>query len=210
MARPKKSDPELLLVSFCDILTISISALFMATIVTVFESTKVPELKMTPKAVATDKGAVFFECRNEQLFFVDKAAMDEQVTKLLSTLPGNVKSGDLKGFLKAIQGQEIGNEYYTVNPSYLLTALLALDARPDVKGETLQQVENAKGKFAGILNRLDPKKQYIAFLVRDDSFEIFRKARLYADSVGYDAGWELLGKNEPIKFGSGGAAILAQ
>jgi hypothetical protein len=211
MARPKKTDPELLLVSFCDILTISISGLFMATIITVFESTKVPELKMTPKAETTDKAAVFFECRNDQLFYVDKLAIDEQVTKLLSSLPANVKSGDLKGFLKAIQGQEMGNEYYTVNPNYLLTAIVALEARPGVKGETMAQIENAKGKFANILaTRLRADKQYIVFLVRDDSFDIFRKARVYADLVGFDTGWELLSSTDPIKFGAGGAAILKQ
>jgi hypothetical protein len=61
-----------------------------------------------------------------------------------------------------------------------------------------------------MLTSLDKDKQYIAFLVRDDSFNVFRKARQVADSLGLDTGWELLGVGEPIKFGEGGTAIGTQ
>lgn len=207
MARIKKLDPELLLVSFCDILTISISALFMATIITVFEATKVPELSMTPKAVPTSKSAVFFECRTGELYFIDKEGLDTQISRLLSTLSPNVKSGDITQFLKALQGQEIGNEHYKVLPSYLLTAVIALEPRTGVPGFNSESLDNPASRFRSVLSQIDKDKYYIAFLVRDDSFSIFRKARLVADKLGYDVGWELLGAGEPIKFGAGGTSI---
>jgi hypothetical protein len=47
-------------------------------------------------------------------------------------------------------------------------------------------------------------------LVRDDSFNVFREAREVAYRRGYEAGWELLGADEPIKFGAGGVAIPSQ
>jgi hypothetical protein len=47
-------------------------------------------------------------------------------------------------------------------------------------------------------------------LVRDDSFNVFRKARQVADSLGLDTGWELLGIDEQINFGEGGIAIGTQ
>jgi len=206
MKRPKKSDPELLLVSFCDILTISISGLFMATIITVFEATKVPELSMVPKAIATDKTALFFECRGDQIYFVDKEALDSQVAKLLSTLPASRRS-DMADFLKVVNTQDIGNEFYKVVPSYLLAAVMALEPRPGVAGMNAAIVENAGGRYQVTLAQFDSKKYYIAFLVRDDSFQVFRKARLIADKIGFDTGWELLGSDEPIKFGSGGESV---
>lgn len=210
MAKPKKGDPELLLVSFCDILTISIAGLFMATIITVFEATKIPELSMTPKAIPTNKTPAFFECHHDQVFYVDKDGMDSQVAKLLSGLGGGFRGGELAPFLKLIQGQDIGNEYYKVDPKYLLVGVMALETREDVRGETTKDLENLNSKLRAALSRIDPQNQYVAFLVRDDSFNVFRRARELTDKLGYDTGWELLGSDEPIKFGAGGVAIAPQ
>jgi len=210
-ARIKKGDPEMLLTSFCDILTISISALFMATIITVFEATKVPELRMTPKAIVSGKTPFFFECRNNELFNIDKAGLDNQVADLLNSVAPGVRSGDLGQFLKAIQGRQVTNQYYRLNPSYLLAAIMALEPKSDAPpGETEDKIENPKGKFQSILAQLDKEKHYIAFLVRDDSFPVFRKARFLADEKGFDTGWELLGIDEPIKFGAGGTTVMSQ
>jgi hypothetical protein len=87
---------------------------------------------------------------------------------------------------------------------------MGLEARPGVSGESAVDLENPNSKYREILSRLDKDKQYIAFLVRDDSFNVFRKARQVADNLGLDTGWELLGIDEPIKFGAGGTAISTQ
>ena len=154
---------------------------------------------------------MFFECRTNQLFFVDKAGLDDQVEKLMSTLNPGIRGGDLESFLKAIQGQEVGNTYYKVDPRYLLVGRMGLEAKPGVAGETMAELgDPTNSKFQAILSQLDKNQQYIAFLVRDDSFNIFRKARDVADTAGFDTGWELLGIDEPIKFGEGGTAIATQ
>jgi hypothetical protein len=205
--RIKKGDPELLLVSFCDILTISISALFMATIITVFEATKVPELSMTPKSLSTDKQPVFFECRSNEVFAVDLGRLQDQVGEVLKSVDSGVRGGDMAQMIKVLGGRQITNEYYRVNANYLLTGMVALEPRPEAVGESLEKVNQANGKYQFILSQLNPNKQYVAFLVRDDSFVVFRRARELADKKGYDVGWELLGSDEPIKFGAGGANI---
>lgn len=210
MAKPRKGDPELLLVSFCDILTISISGLFMATIITVFEATKIPELRMVPRAIPTAKTPVFFECRGEEVFYINKDELDTQVARRLSQLNPGVRSGDLAQFLKAIQGEEIGSEHYLVDPKYLLVGVMALDPRPGVRGENAKQIKAPTSRFQNVLLSLDKEARYIAFLVRDDSFDVFRAARLEADRLGFDIGWELLGEGEPIKFGAGGTGVLPQ
>ncbi len=210
MAKPRKADPELLLVSFCDILTISISGLFMATIITVFEATKIPEFKMTPRAIPTNKTPAFFECRGQQVFYVNKDDLDTQVAKKLSQLNPGVRSGDLSQFLKAIQGEAIGNSNYRVDPKFLLVGVMALEPLPGNLGETIEQIKARASRFQGVLQQLDKENQYIAFLVRDDSFDVFRAARLEADKAGFDVGWELLGMEEPIKFGQGGTSIAPQ
>jgi hypothetical protein len=206
----RKGAPEMLIVSFCDIVTITTAALFFCLLVTVQEAVKVPVFRPTPRAKITSKQGIFFECRTNELFFVDKAGLDDQVEKLMSTLNPGVRGGDLESFLKALQGQEVGNAYYKVDPRYLLVGRMGLEARPGVAGETITELDDPNSKFQAILSQLDKSQQYIAFLVRDDSFTIFRKARQIADAAGFDTGWELLGIDEPIKFGEGGTAIATQ
>ena len=64
---------------------------------------------------------------------------------------------------------------------------------PGASGEAAIELGNPNSKYQQILSQLDKNKQYVAFLVRDDSFNVFRKARQVADNVGLDTGWELLG-----------------
>jgi hypothetical protein len=209
--RIKKGEPELLIVSFCDIVTITTAALFFCLLVTVREAVKIPVFRPTPRAKITSKQGVFFECRTNQLFFVDNAGLDDQVEKLMSALNPGVRGGDLESFLKVIQGQEVGNSHYRVDPRYLLVGKMALEGRPGVPGETMTDLENPNtSQFQAILSQLSKTNQYVAFLVRDDSFSVFRKARQIADEAGFETGWELLGIDEPIKFGEGGTAIATQ
>jgi hypothetical protein len=208
--RKKKGEPEMLIVSFCDIVTITTAAMFFALLITIQEASKIPVFRPTPIATPTDKQPVFFECRNQEIFYIDKATLDDQVAKLLSTLSPGVRTGRLDDFLKAIQGKEIGNEYYKINPNYLLAAILAIDGKPEVRGENIQQIRRPTSKFWTVLHQLDKKSQYIVFLIRSDSFDIFRRARLDADQYGFSVGWEILAENEPIKFGAGGGAVMPE
>jgi len=208
--RIKKGEPEMLIVSFCDIVTITTAAMFFAMLVTVQEAVKIPVFRPSPRSIASDKQVVFFECRNNEVFSIDKARLDDQVAELLNSVGTGVRSGDISQFLKAIQGRQVTNQYYRVNPSYLLAAVMALEPKPDAPGESMDQLDNPSGTFQFQLSQLDPMKRYVAFLVRDDSFAVFRKARQLADKHGFDVGWELLGIDEPIKFGAGGQNVSVQ
>jgi len=208
--RKKKGEPEMLIVSFCDIVTITTAAMFFAMLITVQEAVKIPVIRPLPSAKNTNKQVVFFECRNNELFSIDKAQVDEQVGGLLESVSPGVRGGDLAAFLKAIQGRVVTNQYYRVNPNYLLTGIIAMEPLKDVPGESVEQVDRVKGKFQITLTQMDKQRKYIAFLVRDDSFPVFRKARQVADKFGYDTGWELLASDEPIKFGTGGQMVGVQ
>jgi hypothetical protein len=156
-------------------------------------------------SVPTDKWPVFFECRQNEVFYVDKADLDDQVTKLLSKLSPGIRTGKLDDFLKVIQGKEIGNEYYKVNPSYLLAAIMAVEPRAGKHGDSLADLNKTDCRFRGVLAQLDKRTQYIVFMLRDDSFPVFRHARKLATDAGFTTGWDLLSTNEPIKFGVGGS-----
>ena len=63
-----------------------------------------------------------------------------------------------------------------------------------------------------MLAKLDPKKDYLAFLVRPNSFEAFQVAREQAWKQGFKVGWEPQNTNDPITFGlgSGGRSVGIQ
>jgi hypothetical protein len=161
--RKKKAEFEMLIISFCDIITISTAALLLALFVTVQLAIKIPVFRPTPRSAPSTKQAFFFECRNDHLFFVDKAGLDEQVEELMSKLNPGVRGGDLGSFQKAIQGQEVGNLYYKVDPRYLLVGRMVLETRAGTSGEGAGDLENPKSKYQAMLSLLDKDKQYIAF-----------------------------------------------
>ena len=158
----------------------------------------------------SEKQPMFFECRNNQVFYVDKTGLDEKLAKVLSSLTSSIKSGDPNGFVKAINANEIGNEYYKVSPSYLLAMIMALEPKPGVRGDNQDALPDSNSNFQKWLQKVNFNNSYLVFLVRDDSFNVFRHAREIAEKIGFDVGWELLDREEPIKFGTGGQVVPAK
>ena len=213
--RKPKEEPEMLIVSFCDIVTITTAAMFFAMLITVQRAVKIPIYAPPPMAHivkapdGSEKQPMFFECRSNEVFYVDKVALDEKVAQMLSTLAPGMKSGDPTGFVKAISGNDIGNEFYRVSPSYLLAMIMALEPKPEAHGDDLAALTDPSSNFQKWLRKLSFNTNYLVFLVRDDSYAIFRVARDIADKTGYDVGWEMLDHYEPIKFGTGGQMVPA-
>ena len=157
----------------------------------------------------SEKQPMFFECRNDQVFYVDTVGLDEKIAKVLSLLTPGTKSSDPSGFVKAINDNEIGNENYKVSPSYLLAMIMALEPKPGVRGDNQDALPDSNSNFQKWLRKLNLNSNDLIFLVRDDSFKVFRQAREIAEKIGFDVSWELLDKDEPIKFGTGGQMVPA-
>jgi len=205
--RKKKGEPEMLIVSFCDIVTIATAAMFFVLIITVQEAIKIPVFRPTPRARILDKDPVFFECRQNEVFYIDKKGLDTQLNTLMAGLNPSVKTSDLNVFLKALRDREISDGYYRLNPNYLLKQIMALEPLPTVHGDKVAALSSVGSRFTTALAHANRQTQYVVFLVRDDSFTIFRSARSLVDKLGFDLGWELLAPNEPISFGENGTKV---
>ena len=155
-------------------------------------------VKPVVRAVITSKSSVFFECRDNEVFFVDKDGLAAQHAKLLTSAGPGANNEE---FLKAIQSHEVGNEYYTIDFHIPMISRLALEPRPGAHGERATELDYPGGKFRTTLAQLNAGSRYIVFLLRDDGFVVFRRARAIAEEAGFDTGWELMGKDEEIKFG---------
>ena len=135
-----------------------------------------------------NQAPVFFECRAEQVFYIDKVDLDGKVEKLLTSLSPQMRSGDPNSFVRAVSSNEVSNAYYKVMPSYLLAMMLALEPKPGVRGDDRDSIQ----------------KSSIPFQI---SFNIFRQARELAGQLGFETQFEVLDKDEPIKFGTGGTPV---
>ena len=89
------------------------------------------------------------------------------------------------------------NQYYLRTFAAFQEVLLP---KPGVQGETITQIRKPGSKFNRILKSLNPKKQFIFFIVRSDSYEIFREARKLAWEKNLDVGWTPKPEDEMILF----------
>ena len=64
--------------------------------------------------------------------------------------------------------------------------------------------------FWQVIDRIDPETEYAAFIVRPDSFEVYRAVREALQGRSIDAGWEPWHQTAPIMFGAGGRDVFLQ
>lgn len=210
MPKPKKEGPELLLVSFCDIVTVTMCSLFMALLVVIDQSSKTPSIRHTPIAETITNAPVYFECRANQIFAIDRTKLAEQLhntTNAVAKTPGGTNALSSLTGLGQLMMQDIGDEYYQIDTRYLLLGQMALLPRTNATGIKSADVTN---KFGAVIAPINKDNQYLVFLVRDDSFAVFRKARDVSAKAGYRSGWEYLGRDEPITFVGAYARIKSQ
>lgn len=210
MPKVKKEGPELLLVSFCDIVTVTMASLFMALLVVIDQSMRTPTFRHTPIAEAITNMPVYFECRANQVFPINRAKLAEQLRNTTNTVaktPGGSNTLSSLSGLGELMMQDIGDEYYQIDTRYLLLGQMALLPRTNATGIKSADITN---KFGSVIATINKDNQYLVFLVRDDSFLAFRKARDVSTKAGYRSGWEYLGRDEPLTFVGTFARIKSQ
>lgn len=207
MPKKKKHEPELLLVSFCDIVTVTMASLFMVLVVVIDQSSRTPTYRPTPVAVDTRKLPVYFECRGNQVFPIRRDDLARKVTDEIKNTP---QSPNREEIVKKLQAAVLEDDYYMADPVYGLLGELVLKPRENVPGEAENVIVKDTSVFRAALKQADPKTQSIIFLVRNDSYNVFLKARETASGDLFSVGWELLDDNERVRFGLGGGAVLTQ
>lgn len=198
--RPHKGNPELNVTSFCDIITVSIVALFMVMVIVIDLALRTPKVRPTPLAISTTNQPVFVECRGGQLYFIDRVEIAEAMRTASRDIRGRALSGDANAMEEALS-RDVGNDYYRLDNSFMMMGVVALVPRPDVAGIAPPGDDDKEDSmFSRVLRTLDTNLHYIVYLVRDDSFDTFRKTRDYGARNGFLSGWEYLDRTEPITF----------
>ena len=217
MGKKKKAEEaSISMDSFLDILTCLVGVLMLIIILTSIDASQTKVLIPTPMSQKTDKKLMFVECRNNQLFPIPLEEIQDQVdaefVKLDQTL-----SGDPEEMKEALRNLSFETENYVVDSSYALVGQYAITPKltsqgDDLSGVNMQTIDGVEvpGWFGKMLDEADPQSDIITFLVRDDSFKVFRKARALAWLKKIQVAYELFAVNDPIIFGLGGEISLAQ
>ena len=224
------NSPSQNLDSFLDILTNTVGVLMFISLFITVVAVESSTIVSTPLVSDTQKKPRFFEVRNNKISYINDEEIDRQIALLMDNLPdcslpevpSNLDMYTYQYYLDRIQeyqtcrGQTIKTfrnfkgqtEHYEVT-FYDLDALLYEPITPET-GESYKAIAQTDSEFNQTLEKFDPTEDYLAFIVRPDSFSAFRAARKQAWKAGYNVGWEPLKQETPIVFGSNGRSVGVQ
>lgn len=230
--RRKVAPPTQNLDSFLDIMTNTVGCLmFISVFISLFIA-KGNSVVQTPLAAETKKTPRFFEVNGSRITYLDDDKVGVEIEKLIGNLPAcnppsysedfDISSsedyvrrmGDYRACVRN-RGLRLTNfsmqtEFYNVKMVNPATFSMVYEPIPTKKGENKDQLRLEKSSFNATLAKLNPSQDYLAFIVRPDSFSTFRVAREQAWQKGFQTGWEPHKTELPIVFGSGGRAIGVQ
>ena len=198
--------------SFTDIMTCILGVLVLIILLTGIDASQITVLVATPKEMTSDdKSPVFFECRHNQLFQISVEELKKACDAKTEELKEQVK-GDETEFLKQAAKTMLELDGQKLDYTYALMGKYVLMPIPDAEGYPLtsQSAETPDKWYGSRLAKVDPKTQFICFLVRPDSYKVFQKARNLAWIKDINVACELQDEKNPIMIGPGGDRIFMQ
>lgn len=227
-----QSNPSQNLDSFLDVLTNIVGVLIFIILFVYLVATQATTTIKTPIITKSEKKARFFEVRNQKVNYIHSEDVNFEVEKLISSLPEcyepNIPESidwDLYDYylnkikeyqicqqeqIEVIENFQTTTKYYNVK---LIDKSLVYKPNGLVEGETPEKLSKDNSEFQKILQEIDPETEFLAFIVKADSYEAFRVARKEAWDKGFDVGWEPQTVDTKISFiifGSGGRKIDIQ
>jgi len=155
-----------------------------------------PSARRTPP----DEEPLFAECRNNELFVIPVAKLNRLTSEKMRELAKRVR-GDTRRFKTELARAVVETEAHRVDLSYGLLAQFAILPRPAAAGYDLETLPEG---LEPLLLEAKEAGRPLSFIVRDDSFEIFKRARELAAAHEVEIAHEVIGADEPIKLGLGG------
>lgn len=216
MGRGKKQKEPEKFNSFIDIMTCLSGILMLIILLVIMQIQEVRVLIPTPMEYQSGKAPVFVECRNDRLYRVQMDQIKEKIEAAVSELTR--KATDAEGrlnqreFLKQLGLLQVTEGGHLIDLSYYLMGQYALRPGEGVEGYPLTDIKKEKETdwFGSLLASVDKEREMITFIVRDDSFEVFRNARSLAWIANIEVSWYLVSATEPIKFGLSGEEPISQ
>jgi hypothetical protein len=202
MAR-KRKDPStnLSFDTFLDVITNCIGVLMVITILAIINTKYMTFIVRTPFVRHSDKSPDFSECRNNRNIPINKAAIQDKLKEYVAEIKTN--RFDYSRIMQSPvpQLKDVGDKFYQVDFTRLFreNILALIPKTKDTAG-----IGPADLQFSYILDNIDPQQEFAFFLVRPDSYEVFREARKILWKKNVEVGWEPLSPDQTISFSAKG------
>ena len=218
--------------SFLDVMTNTVGVLVFICLFVYLVAAQATKTLRTPIVSSSDKTPRFFEVRDGRIYDPDTEEINQKFISLISSLkkchlpdiPDYVYPSLYNYYLnrledyrdcnqersKKLENFRAENKYYRVK---LVGESLLYEPKDSAEGESPSQVSRDNSEFRSILENLDPETEFLAFVVKADSYEAFRAAREVAWKQGFDVGWEPQTVDTKLAFnvlGSGGRSVNIQ
>jgi hypothetical protein len=158
---------------------------------------------------SSEKEVVYLECRQDQIFQIPVEEVRGRASKILKEIAVQSERNS-RSLMQELATARVETDAYRADLTYALLGQLALRARADARGHDLTDLreEGIRGWYADLLAGLAPDRHKIVFVVRDNSMEVFERARLLAEARGIEVQHQLLDPFAIIKFNLAGTAAI--
>jgi hypothetical protein len=182
---------------------------------------------MTAPKVSAER--VLFECSGGEVYFVDEDGngkrVQEEVKRAREHAPPppqpsqperryywNARArererqqGEANGLVAILDGEDVGDATYRIRAESMDRGLAwVYTLRSSARGERLTDLDRPEGAFQKQLAALG-RGGFAYFVVHDDSFEVFRKARDLARARGISVGWHPVEGQTPLRLSAIGS-----
>lgn len=197
--------------SFLDLMTCMLGILILMILLTGIDASQIRVLVPTPMEHTSEHRPIFIECRDNELFLVPI----EELQKLASAAINEISkksSTNTAEMLVRMRDAKVQTDAYRVDLNFTLLGQIAIQPVKGATGYRLVDIANETSEdwFGKILMGIKKDKEMLCFIVRDDSFDVFKRARALAWNQKVEVSYELIDANDPIKTGLGGSIPMAQ
>ncbi len=205
--RRRRGNDEVLfsLDSFLDIVTNVVGVLVLVAMVTVLSAgnISVPSGATAMTAPKPSSARLLFECSGDEIVFVDEEANGRRVLDEVRRAGEEAISRD--DLVALLDAKDVGDATHRVRVDTFTRGLAWVYAlRPGAHGERAADLDRAGSAFRKQIGRLE-RGGFAYFVVHDDSFEIFRKAREIARARGIAIGWHPVEGQGPVRLSTVGS-----
>lgn len=158
-----------------------------------------------------------YECIEDSICPLENKKVDASVSAFMESLP-EPNLYNIETILKRLNQFSIKTAHYqiyrSIRYSYNQDSLVSkttYEPLEAVSDESIEKINQSRSAFQADLQSLDPQADYIVFIVRENCFATFRRARKIAWDRGFKVGWEPMPVLDEITFTSGeGCSIGVQ
>jgi hypothetical protein len=206
MSRRRSQDEAALsLDSFLDIVTNVVGVLILVAVVTVLSAGDigVPSGASALAAPKSTASRVLFECSKGKVFFVDEEGNGDRVKQEANKASRGAMVSK-KALVELLQDKDVGDASHRVTAEPLAHGVAwVYELREHARGETAEEVEKRGSAFQRKL--AESGSSFAYFVVHDDSFEAFRRARDVARARGVAVGWHPVEGRTPVRLSAIGS-----